>query len=266
MSQNYFNLNKNIHCSEKELVKRSKYQYADLGFLPYLSRYFLHLVDAFKNHRDSNYIVKTVYSHNDLLIGNYADRVLYFLVSPQLTKEYYSRESTKTYRKYERFITNLRRLLGDSLIFSEIEMWKLKRKEISSFFTFNKIKNSHQTILGIVNRNLAKVKSGSELRLNLLDFGTECTSQVTITLFFGGGNINVDQLEIEGEKLNLFICSLHEDLGKQNRSTVNRLLGPHSLKWGLTALDRRVSKRLSKFMEYSKYFVRNRIAEIEKAN
>ena len=51
---------------------------------------------------------------------------------------------------------------------------------------------SVSTIKAIACKKLESVKKGrKEFSIDLLDFGTSCTSLVTMTLFFGGGSLNV---------------------------------------------------------------------------
>ena len=84
-----------------------------------------------------------------------------------------------------------------------------------------------------------------------------------MTLFFGGGSMNVENLEIEGEKLSTFICDLFNDIGKQNKSLSTLLFGAGFLNYNITSFNKKVNLKLKKYIEYSGYFVKSRLEELK---
>ena len=73
------------------------------------------------------------------------------MTNEKLIKEFYSNEN-KIYQKSEDRIRNYRRILGDSLLFSEGEKWKDKRRLMTKIMNFNYLKNKQTKIIKIINR------------------------------------------------------------------------------------------------------------------
>lgn len=69
-----------------------------------------------------------------------------------MIREFLSMEKIFIFPKKKIYIANLKRLLGDGIVFSEGETWKSKRKIISSVFTFDFLKSIIPNISKICDR------------------------------------------------------------------------------------------------------------------
>lgn len=69
------------------------------------------------------------------------DQITVDLVNPDMIREFLSMEKIFIFPKKKIYIANMKRLLGDGVAFSEDEIWKTKRKVITSVFTFDFLKS-----------------------------------------------------------------------------------------------------------------------------
>ena len=64
------------------------------------------------------------------------------LINPALIKDFMSIEKTNNYPKFELLQKGLKIVVGDSLLFSEGNAWKRKKKIFSNVFNFELIKEN----------------------------------------------------------------------------------------------------------------------------
>ena len=123
--------------SYRGILKKSEYKVLDFGFVPYASNKFLKWVTNIKKYKDSFYETKHIFPSYDILISNIGDKVLIEFVNPELVKEFYAHEGTTVYEKYKEFLKNAKRSIGSSIVFDEGEIWKRKRKLMTTLLNYN---------------------------------------------------------------------------------------------------------------------------------
>jgi hypothetical protein len=65
------------------------------------------------------YFERVAYSQVDISIGYVLDKVLIFLVNPDLIKEFYSANVVSIYPKFDMLVAGTKAAFGDGLVFSE---------------------------------------------------------------------------------------------------------------------------------------------------
>ena len=95
---------------------------------------------------------------------------------------------------------------------------------------------------------------------------TSIASLTIIEQFLGGGSTDIEQYEIEGEKLDKVACNMFNEVGKQRFDFLTFLFGNRFPKLGLRQQDRMVKRKLNSYFSYLTCFIKNRIHEIEESS
>ena len=61
--------------------RKHNYKVLDLGFIPFFTSYFFHLIKGKKQHKDAQYFPKHEYSKNDVVIGNLGSQPMIFVIN-----------------------------------------------------------------------------------------------------------------------------------------------------------------------------------------
>jgi cytochrome P450 len=85
-------------------------------------------------------INKTIYATNDIILTNFYNKVVIDLSHPDFIRDFYSNEHLYTYPKVTFFTSNLIRVMGKGIPFSEGNEWKRKRRIINAVFNFEFVK------------------------------------------------------------------------------------------------------------------------------
>ena len=78
------------------------------------------------------------------------------LIDPELIKQFYERQMEGYYVKFVRFpfISAIKNMIGNGLIFSEGEEWKIKRKIMTQVFNYDFIKSKVSLIAKITQEKI----------------------------------------------------------------------------------------------------------------
>lgn len=89
------------------------------------------------------YNLKQQYPSYQVSISNFNGRTYIDLIDPQLVRHFYEKQMEGYYVKSLNFSYNsaLKYLMGNGLIFSEGEEWKMKRKIMAHVFNYDFIKS-----------------------------------------------------------------------------------------------------------------------------
>jgi hypothetical protein len=97
-----------------------------------------------------------------------------------------------------------------------------------------------------------------------LEFTTKIASTVVLELFFGGGKINIEEIQIEGRHLSTHMRELLLHLEEQLISSpMAMILGEKYTKLGVTKLDKNVNRLLAAFHNFTHNFVQQRLSELK---
>ena len=84
-------------------------------------------------------------------------------------------------------IKTFEKVFGRSLLTSNGDRWKRKRKLTSHVFNYNYIKTSYVGYPRIMNKKIDALPKQESFELNLLNFLCGINSLNTVEMFFGGG-------------------------------------------------------------------------------
>ena len=145
-------------------------------------------------------------------------------------------------------VDNLKRVVGDGLVFAEGDQWKQKRKVISQVFNFKFINSKIGDISKICLESIQKneencMKKGNCLspgvyRSSIMDISGEFASEVIMQCFLGGKSSNET---IDGISIAKFLIKLKMDVNIQSASRIGTLLGSKFLKLGLRSKDQEIN-------------------------
>ena len=128
------------------LAKKGNYRVLDLGFVPFVPAFVLQYYKDRNMKGDSLFTAKDTYHNYDLMLCNFRQKVYIQLINKELIKQFYAHEN-KTYHKENSIVLHFERLFGQSLILSEGERWKTKRKSLTHAFNYNYLKQKHGKIV-----------------------------------------------------------------------------------------------------------------------
>ena len=97
------------------------------------------------------YTMKKKFSKADVVIFNILNHPVIELVNPKLMKKFFTPDHPDVYPKYPTFIQNMKRCLGNGIVFSEGSEWKKRRKIISSVFNYDFMKTNISKIVRLCN-------------------------------------------------------------------------------------------------------------------
>ena len=129
----------------------------EIPFRP-LSIAFLDVYDMSPNTKDAMKFAKEKFSKYDVVVMNTMNKININLIHPDLVHDFYSVENLDNYRKDEAEVSNMKRGLGEGIVFSEEKTWKMKRKVQNGMFNFDFLKSL-----------TLKIAGESDAVLNLMD-------------------------------------------------------------------------------------------------
>ena len=140
-----------------ENFRKQGYRVLEVPFKPFavtMKKYYSssqNTIDALNN-------VKQDYPNYDVAVMNSINRVYIELAHPELLQEFLSSENMQHYTKASLGRNPVRRGLGEGLLFSEGNSWKMKRKVLTQVFNFDFLKRLAPKIAGISDYALEKVE------------------------------------------------------------------------------------------------------------
>lgn len=169
--------------------------------------------------------------------------------------------SVNNYVKFEPFVGNLRRVLGNGMAFSEGEDWKKRRRVISSVFHFDflhsLVPKMNQTVDGIF-QDLDESQQGPDKNPGkLVNFFLSILGNFMMRFFFGG---DIRGKTLDGIDLSTFLNTLMGDVNAQGFELPAILFGKRFLELGIRAKDRDVSRRVKIFREFAFELIRQRVS------
>ena len=123
---------------------------------------FLDYYNMSKDTDDAMGRIKETYPHYDVVLFNMFNTIAIEFVNPELHQEFLSAEKMSNYSKTDMEFDNLRRILGDGILTSEGNVWKMKRKVLQEIFNFNFIKGLAPSIANLADKALDKMEGESE--------------------------------------------------------------------------------------------------------
>ena len=158
----------------------------------------------------------------------------------------------------------MKRIVGESITFTEGEKWKRKRKSMTTLLNFQYVLSKFPAIHEIIDDSIHEASQGrDEFEVDLRHIIENITSSVIVELFFGGGEAKGKSLEVKGERLGKFSRSLFEEIGAQIIDPLAFIFGQQFASWNLREKDRQVSAKLKLYHECLRNFIEGRIYEIK---
>lgn len=152
------------------------------------------------------------------------------------------------YAKYEPFVSNLRRVLGSGMAFSEGDEWKKKRRIISNVFHFGFLNSLLPKMNRLVDSIFSRFEnSQADPNKNpgkLVNFFLGILGNFMMKFFFGG---EVEGKTLDGVDVPTFLNKLVGDVNNQGFWFPAIVFGQRLLEWGLRATDRDISRRVELF-------------------
>lgn len=94
------------------------YKVQKFPFKPFKVAFIERYLQSFQKHNDSFYLDKHNTERYDFVLHNIMDIITIDLVNPDMIREFVSMEKIFIFPKKKIFIANMKRLLGDGVIFS----------------------------------------------------------------------------------------------------------------------------------------------------
>ena len=209
--------------------RKKGYRVLDVPFRPFgapLLDYY-----NFSNEGDDALgLIKERYPHHDVVLFNILHLNSIEFVHPDLVQEFFSVEKSKLFTKTEEELSNARRGLGNGLILSEGNAWKMKRKVLQEVFHFDFIKSLAPKIESTCEKVLNKMENNScqnVVEYDIHDFAIEFAGNAVMICFFGQ---DLKEEKIENLSIFCFMRSLMKDLVEQ---TVDPFYGIFGVRFGL---------------------------------
>ena len=100
--------------------------------------------------------MKRQYPSYQIALASFKGTTFIDLIDPELIKKFYERQMEGYYVKSVRFpfISALKNMIGNGLVFSEGEEWKIKRKIMTQVFNYDFIKSKVSLIAKITQEKI----------------------------------------------------------------------------------------------------------------
>jgi cytochrome P450 len=143
------------------------------------------------NTNDSLAYVKENYPKYDVVVMNFANRVIVDIINPELVKHFLANDKIMIYPKSRDFVSVMERAIGKGIPFSEGQTWKRKRKIISEVFNFEFVASLTPRIGQICDESLDRLENAyktddpSAFKYHVLEYTIDMAANVMLECFFG---------------------------------------------------------------------------------
>ena len=174
-------------------------------------------------------------------VTNLATNAVLRIRDHELIKEFLQKPFN--YKKHH-ILTVLVPLAGQSLGLTEADVWKRRRRVISTAFHFEFLKENTKLIQQTVREFLDKISPADYNNVDIIVRLQQITSEIMGRVFFGD---SLNQYTFEGKPLIRALSQLSEELGTQARTPLILIFGPKILSSPFVPKYRKLQQRIKKF-------------------
>jgi len=193
-------------------------------------------------------------------VTNLATNAVIRLRDPELIKEFLQKPFN--YKKHY-ILTVLVPLAGQSLGLTEGDVWKRRRKVISTAFHYEFLKENTKLIQQTVREFFDKITLADYNNLDIIQRLQEITSEVMGRVFFGD---SLHKYQFEGKSLTRGLAELSDELGEQARTPLLLIFGPQILSSPFVPRYRKLQERIKKFRKLCFDILQDRKAKPTRSN
>eukprot|EP01016_Furgasonia_blochmanni_P035995 TRINITY_DN4051_c0_g1_i1.p1 TRINITY_DN4051_c0_g1~~TRINITY_DN4051_c0_g1_i1.p1 ORF type:complete len:526 (-),score=108.26 TRINITY_DN4051_c0_g1_i1:29-1606(-) len=237
-------------------------------FYPYLSYYHIMVQKHIKQFGDPSRALKLKVQQDPkakAYLTNIGDDIHLILLDPDIIKDFFTNKSG-FYVKTSRSVRNLKRLIGEGLVFSEGEIWKKHRRVLSSAFTFDALQKMAPFVQNLAHTRFADITKrekdeNGKIKIYAIREFERITGDAVVRSFFG---TDFSEKKIDGVPISTALGKLLADLSSQSMtSLLSWIFGSNILKLGLTKRDREIIRRVNEMRECAQEAINQRKKEIE---
>ena len=197
--------------------------------------------------------------HQKIFVCNLGSGTIMYLRDPLYVKEFLQKSSQ--FRKAKSFDL-FKLLIGDGLLFSEGETWKMHRKVISSCFHYEFIKNNVQLIHDTTQEFFEKITPSDMKEYPVMNKIQEITGEIVGRMFFGK---NLGQYTYEGQSLPLALAHLMAELGEYFNTTTYLALQMKAFRLPIPSAQK-LLKRIKEFRAQCSQIINDRKDQNRRCN
>ena len=147
----------------------------------------------------------------------------------------------------------MKNLIGNGLIFSEGNEWKMKKKIMSNVFNHEFIKSKVGLIARISQDKIEEVEAtataeSGEVKMDVSNLFQRIFGNVVVKSFFG----DIELSKLEGVEIFTYINEMFEGNSARALTPFAFLLGPNFYKYNIRAIDREVNNKNRMFHAFAK--------------
>ena len=242
--------------------RKQGYKVLEIPFNPFGNGYFK-VYDFSPNTEDAMKYVKETYPDYDVAVLNVLNKVVVFIMNPDLQQQFFAADKLPLYEKSRLRKEGFVWLGGTGLIMSQGKQWKMKRKVLNAVFNFDFIKSQIPKVIKICDSVLDKVEAnceGGEIEYNVDEFTSELAGNVMFECFFGS---SFAEDKIGGMSPSLFIKKFLDDMFLMTFEMPFFIFGAKFLDFNLREKDRRLNNSKKIFRSWGSKIVKDRVQEIQ---